>query len=362
MLTKLFKSIAILLLSVHCCGAVPVVGILSQPKTSGNETYHYIAASYVKWIESSGAIAIPIPYDADETLTREIFSQINGVLFPGGDALLPLSASVMWELALESNKRGEYFPLWGTCLGFGKFLPILTQLLIIIFVYGLIGTSLLHLASQSEFLIELAGGKNVLQTGFNAENVSLPLILSTEHKSQLYQEEYIQNIVSTKNITMNNHRNGITPSHFGGNARLTTMFRATSTSIDLDGNPFVSTIESSMNYPIFGVQYHPEKNTFEYGLQPGTSIPYEAIDHTEEAIHLSLHLAMFFGSCLRKSSVGEYTLVNRHCPITEYPIVKGVTFEQIYIIPHASQWETSESLEDSHDFPEFGLRGSTSNR
>lgn len=331
MLTKLFKSIAILLLSVHCCGAVPVVGILSQPKTSGNETYHYIAASYVKWIESSGAIAIPIPYDADETLTREIFSQINGVLFPGGDALLPLSASVMWELALESNKRGEYFPLWGTCLGF-------------------------------EFLIELAGGKNVLQTGFNAENVSLPLILSTEHKSQLYQEEYIQNIVSTKNITMNNHRNGITPSHFGGNARLTTMFRATSTSIDLDGNPFVSTIESSMNYPIFGVQYHPEKNTFEYGLQPGTSIPYEAIDHTEEAIHLSLHLAMFFGSCLRKSSVGEYTLVNRHCPISEYPIVKGVMFEQIYIIPHASQWETSESLEDSHDFPEFGLRGSTSNR
>lgn len=121
MLTMLFKSIIFLLLSVHCCGAVPVVGILSQPRSSGNETYHYIAASYVKWIESSGAIAIPIPYDADETLTKEIFSQINGVLFPGGDALLPLSAKVMWELALESNKCGEYFPVWGTCLGFGKF-------------------------------------------------------------------------------------------------------------------------------------------------------------------------------------------------------------------------------------------------
>ena len=230
-------------------------------------------------------------------------------------------------------------------------------------IHGFIGTALLHLTSQSEFLIELAGGKNALQTGFNAENVSLPLILSTEHQSQLYQEEHIQNIVSTKNVTMNNHRKGITPSHFEKNARLTTMFRATSTSIDLDGNPFISTIESSMNYPFFGVQYHPEKNTFEYGLQPGTFIPYEAIDHTEDAIHLSLHLAMFVGSCLRKSSIGEYTLVNRHFPITEYPIVKGISFEQIYIIPHANQWERSESLEDSHDSPEFGLRGgSTSSR
>ncbi len=62
--------------------SVPVIGILSQPVS--DNSYQYIAASYVKWLESAGATAIVIPYDADESLTREIFSQINGVLFPGG--------------------------------------------------------------------------------------------------------------------------------------------------------------------------------------------------------------------------------------------------------------------------------------
>jgi gamma-glutamyl hydrolase len=327
MLSKIFQSVAIILiLSNICCATVPVVGILSQPKKSGNETsIHYIAASYVKWVESSGATSIPIPYDADEALTREIFSQINGVLFPGGSALLPLSAKVMWDLALKSNNSGDYFPVWGTCLGF-------------------------------EFLIELTGGIDALQTGFNAENVSLPLILSSEQNSQLYEEESIKNIVTTKHITMNNHRNGITPSHFEANKSLTAVFRITSTNVDLDGTPFVSTIESSM---AFGVQYHPEKNNFEYGLQPGTSIPYEAISHTEDAIKLSFHLASFFGSCLRKSSIGKYTLVHRHRTIIEYPVVKGIHFEQEYIIPPAKEWEMSEKLEDSYETARLSLRGST---
>jgi len=327
MLTKLLKcAVVIHILSDICCATVPVVGILSQPKQSGNETIHYIAASYVKWVESSGATSIPIPYDADESLTREIFSQINGVLFPGGSALMPISAKVMWDLALESNERGDYFPIWGTCLGF-------------------------------EFLIELTGGDGALQTGFNAENVSLPLILPAEQNSQLYKEESIRNIVTTNNIAMNNHRNGITPSRFKANKRLTAMFRITSTNVDLDGVPFVSTIESSM---AFGVQYHPEKNNFEYGLQPGTSIPYEAISHSEEAIKLSFHLAMFFGSCLRKSSIGKYTLVHRHRTIIEYPVVKGIQFEQEYIIPPAKHWERSQSLEDSYEAVRLSLRGSAS--
>ena len=40
----------------------------------------------VKWLESAGAASIPIPYDSDEDLVNEIFSQINGILFPGGSS------------------------------------------------------------------------------------------------------------------------------------------------------------------------------------------------------------------------------------------------------------------------------------
>lgn len=94
----------------------PIVGILSQPHEDGNS--FYIAASYVKWLESGGAQSIPIPYDANETMIREIFSQINGVFFPGGSAKLPQSAMILWELILENNQEGQYFPVWGTCLGF----------------------------------------------------------------------------------------------------------------------------------------------------------------------------------------------------------------------------------------------------
>lgn len=315
-------------------GQRPVVGILSQPKKpqtlsteDNNENHHYIAASYVKWIESAGAISIPIPYDADELLIREIFSQINGILFPGGDSALPPGAQILWNLALESNARGEYFPVWGTCLGF-------------------------------EFLIMLVGGNDALQTGFVSHNVSLPLIFPTEEdvidsngvfskQSVLYPKK-MQYVLATQNITMNNHVNGITPQRFLGNEKLANEFYITSTNVDQNGEPFVSTIES-IRYPIYGVQYHPEKNNFEYGLQSGTSIPYEAISHTDEAVRLSLHLAHFFGHCLRKSSIGEYTLVERHPMMIDYPILKGIKFEQEYIIPPAIHWDSSNDEDEDDD-------------
>jgi hypothetical protein len=50
----------------------------------------YIAAAYVKWIESAGGRAVPIRfYVSDEELKR-VFSSINGVIFPGELFLSPL--------------------------------------------------------------------------------------------------------------------------------------------------------------------------------------------------------------------------------------------------------------------------------
>ena len=47
--------------------------------------YAYLAASYVKFIESAGARVVPIPYEVSSNSTLEkIFSQINGVLVTGG--------------------------------------------------------------------------------------------------------------------------------------------------------------------------------------------------------------------------------------------------------------------------------------
>jgi gamma-glutamyl hydrolase len=317
----------------------PVVGILSQP-FSQHPAQHYIAASYVKWLESAGARSIAIPYDADEELLEEIFTQINGVFFPGGNALLPPNAKTIWKMILERNDKNgdggeDFFPAWGTCLGF-------------------------------EFLIMLAAGdENALQSGFDSENISLPLIFPSNEdvissngvysiESQLYPlTSPTRQSLASYNLTMNNHHQGITPSQFLHNKNLTDFFHITSTNYDKKGREFVSTVESK-NYPIYGIQYHPEKNNFEYGLMdnlrsPLESLselayyvdedePYEAINHSEMAIEFSMKMALFFVRQVRRSTYGSYDMVERHPVIYQYPMIRGRGFEQIFLIPRAANW------------------------
>lgn len=313
----------------------PVVGILSQPYHGNND---YIAASYVKWLESAGARSIVIPYEADDNLLEEVFTQINGVLFPGGESDLPPHAHKIWNLISVRNANdGDFFPVWGTCLGF-------------------------------EFLVMLAGGKDVLQTGFDAENISLPLIFPTMEDvaksggiysmdSKLYPiSRSMRETLTMANITMNNHIKGITPSQFMASTNLTQLFHITSTNFDRNGRPFVSTIESR-NYPIYGTQYHPEKNNFEFGLRHGLSPftkyysdePYEAINHSEEAVELSMQLAFFFVGQVRRSTHGKYHLLKRHPVVYQYPMEIGRGFEQVFLIPKAESWNERQNNYEYHD-------------
>ncbi|KAL2720762.1 chitobiosyldiphosphodolichol beta-mannosyltransferase-like [Vespula squamosa] len=68
----------------------PIIGILSQELSYGlNRTTEghyksYIAASYVKFIESAGARVVPIWIGKNEVYYRNILRKLNGVLWPGG--------------------------------------------------------------------------------------------------------------------------------------------------------------------------------------------------------------------------------------------------------------------------------------
>ena len=85
----------------------------------------YVAASYVKWLESAGARAVPLlPDDPPEVLDAKLAS-INGVLIPGGDSdvspgtpLRRLAERVVRESLDAWRERRETFPVWGTCMGF----------------------------------------------------------------------------------------------------------------------------------------------------------------------------------------------------------------------------------------------------
>lgn len=54
----------------------PIIGILTLPSEYlefPNNTYSYMAASYVKFIESAGARVVPIPYEADPLFLEKVF-------------------------------------------------------------------------------------------------------------------------------------------------------------------------------------------------------------------------------------------------------------------------------------------------
>lgn len=304
--------------------STPVIGILAHPFDGGNESsgnnedinypYQYIAASYVKWLEAGGARAIPIPYDASTTLIDDIFSQINGLLLPGGHCVMPPCVPYLLDKIVESNSKGWYFPVWGTCLGF-------------------------------EFLIRYVGGPSALQDGFQATNVTLPL--EELCSQELYADPTVFKTVQERPVAFNRHHQGIEPNHFMAISQLTNVWNITSINHDKVGRPFVSTIEplDPLTVPLYGVQYHPEKNAFEYSSTPGTNIPYEAIDHSEEGIAVSMHLSSFFVSRVRhgkrENHHHDFTKPDSYPIMNTYPIQANLHFEQIYLLPNASHWNAS---------------------
>ena len=52
----------------------------------GSSNYStYIAASYVKFVESAGGRVVPVLTNQDEAYYEMIFNSTNGLLLPGGD-------------------------------------------------------------------------------------------------------------------------------------------------------------------------------------------------------------------------------------------------------------------------------------
>jgi len=209
-------------------------------------------------------------------LIRSISSSHVSVEFfftGGGTDLLPGSAYYetgkhLYNLAIAANKRGEYFPLWGTCMGF-QFLTILT-----------------------------ADDPKVLGTGFDSYNYPIPLnFTSLAFTSRLFSEATpsLMNALATLPITMNNHHDGVVPETYATNQKLNAFFNILSTNVDMKGRLFVSTIEAKdKSMPVYATQWHPEKNNYEWTLN-------EKIPHSSIAVRASQYTANFFVDECRKS-------------------------------------------------------------
>ncbi len=134
------KAISLLLLvglAICVPSQAPVIGIYTQTDSSDEpkgqsidlesdeaSSYTYIAASYVKYIQMSGAQVVPIfAYTKDRSYFDRLLPQLNGVLFPGGGQAININniwtsnADYILKYAINQTNNGNPFPVWGTCLG-----------------------------------------------------------------------------------------------------------------------------------------------------------------------------------------------------------------------------------------------------
>ncbi|CAO2580225.1 Gamma-glutamyl hydrolase [Lemmus lemmus] len=250
----------------------PIIGILMQKcitKEMRNLGKYYIAASYVKYLESAGARVVPIRVDLPPTEYVELFKSINGILFPGGSANISHSeyfhvARIFYNKAIESYDDGDYFPVWGTCLGF-------------------------------EELAFLVSGENLL-TLTNTVSVSLPLNFTEGAlQGRMFQNFPAELLVSLalEPLTANFHKWSLSVKNFTENEKLKKFFNVLTT--NTDGNKeFISSMEG-FKYPVYAVQWHPEKAPYEWKSLKG-------ISHAPNAVKTAFYLADFFVSEARKNN------------------------------------------------------------
>ncbi|XP_078611190.1 gamma-glutamyl hydrolase-like isoform X3 [Branchiostoma floridae x Branchiostoma japonicum] len=268
----------------------PIIGVIAQASEGARAKFGktYIPASYVKYLESAGARVVPIR-----------------VLYPGGGVDMftsgyAKSAKIFYDLALKAFDEGDYFPVWGTCMGF-------------------------------EQLTALTSDRNVLTTCKGTGNKSYKLNFSKDYKSSRMFGKVPVDILTdmaTLPLTPNFHEYCLTPQNFTDDAKLKSFYKILSTNTDDDDMEFVSSMEA-IKYPVYGVQWHPEKNNFEFGSLL-------KITHSDAATRVSQAMANFLVSEARRS---QHKFASpeeeRSALIYNYtPVYTGTTaaahFEQCY--------------------------------
>lgn len=263
------------------------IGILTAPFISDADSYitSYMAASYVKWIESAGALVVPLEFNLPKPVLHGFLKQLNGVVLIGGGIdnkkthsnkqflLFEETIQYILNYTKYQNRIGNYYPVWCTCMSFemaaifaieGDILETQDDISKYLINEGFYGGDTLQWTKQSSKMKKLFTSKEIEEMNkeecvFYAHSLSLKCNSSVSKKFSK-----LANIVAT----------GLTKDK---------------------KIKYVAAYELK-NMPLYGVQFHPEKPPFEYE-NDGYRVP-----KTDIAIKLSTKLSRFFITECKKNS------------------------------------------------------------
>lgn len=209
------------------------IGILTMPQPEDGRK-PYIIQNNIKWFADRGVDIVPIPYTTRSP--EKYMSRIHGLYFQGGAVYNPdymRNATKLMKLALDANRSGEYFPVWGTCHGFQTMIMVFGEM-------PMDGSELGYFDARENYTT------NVLLTAAGKR-----ARITSEWTP--WFKDYIQ---KGAHVYFANMR-GIQPSGFLKNKRLRSMFSMVGVSKDRKGVAFVSIMEGKQ-VPFYGTQFHAE--------------------------------------------------------------------------------------------------------
>jgi len=209
------------------------LGILMMLPPGPAPIYSYVRSSVLRWFEQHDIDIVLIP--ATLTSPAEIaayFESIHGLyLHPDWAEHSDYTrlTRTFLTMATAANKAGDYFPVWGTCLGY-------------------------------ETMMQFFGGLPTLER-FDARHRkgSKTRLILRRIKSRLLGAATEGQLDHLRHTYMPylDHDFGVSVTRFLGNRHLRETFRILSTCHDRAGKEYISMIEGR-TLPFYGTQFHPD--------------------------------------------------------------------------------------------------------